>query len=127
MGWLRDLMQAANPPLRSFGELAREATASTDWPTDIDIRPRSLATLFSKLDRDEQISWLSDRPAVQGVLARLCSTTPESLHRVVARAALTPAEGSLVRLNDVPGARPLDLVREPLPPGIPSRLERPDG
>lgn len=130
MGWLRDLMSSARPPVRSFGELARRAQQDSGWPADLEIRPRSFATLLSKLDREEQLLWLADRPRVQEVLARVLSTVPDAV-----RPPLPPVQGDvepardnrLLRLNDLPGARPLDLVREPLPPGIPERLTRPDG
>lgn len=128
MGWLRDLMRSANPPVRSFGELAREALKAPDWPADCEIRERSLATLLSKLDRQEQLQWLADRPSVQRLLSRLLSAPTDALRRPLL--AVSPSQAGdtrLLRLRDLPGARPLDLVREPLLPGLPERVQRPDG
>ncbi|HEY8945616.1 MAG TPA: hypothetical protein VIM73_15210, partial [Polyangiaceae bacterium] len=128
MGWLRDLMSSANPPLRSFGELARSALKAPDWPGDLALQERSLSTLLSKLDREEQLAWLSDRPQVQRALSRVLSATPDLLRRPGAGGLGSPArDPRLVRWRDVPGARGLDLVREALPPGIPDRVLRPDG
>lgn len=128
MGWLRDLMKAAKPPCSSFGELARVAKNSSDWPASSEIRERSLATLLSKLDRGEQLQWLADRPEVQRILSVVLSATPDAFQQVLR--SLEPTEGGdprVLRLRDLPGARSLDLAREPLLPGLPERVQRPDG
>lgn len=128
MGWLRDLMDAATPRCDSFGTLARQAKTAPGWPSSLEIQPRSLATLLSKLDRGEQLQWLADRPEVQRVLCEVLSAPQTALRGPLESADPTPAsDPRLLRLRDLPGARPLDLVREMLPPGIPERLQRPDG
>ena len=65
MGWLRDLMGAMAPPIDGYGELARRALAHPEWPADTQPQARSLAALFSKLDRGIEIEWLADRDAAQ--------------------------------------------------------------
>ena len=44
-------MDGAVPSIDGYGELARRALAHPEWPTDTQPRARSLAALFSKLDR----------------------------------------------------------------------------
>lgn len=128
MGWLRDLMGAAQPPLRSFGALARTALASPDWPADTRIQARSLAAIFSKLDHDQELSWLEDRSAVQQVLAEKLGCALADLKQAASGSpAPRAAAARRVRLDDVPYARALDLVDEPLPPGFPQEIAHPPG
>ncbi len=35
MGWLRDLMRASRPPLKSFDELAARCLNQAVWPPEI--------------------------------------------------------------------------------------------
>ncbi len=118
MGWLRDLMNTADPPVRSFGKLASACLEHSEWPQEADIKPRSLATLLSKLDREQDLDWLRDRPEIQLVVARVLGRPLGDV-----RAALgepdTPPGGRMLRLRDARYARELDLSREDLPPGIP--------
>ncbi len=129
MGWLRDLMSSANPPVRSYGVLARQVLAAPDWPDISRPQPRSLAALFSKFDRNQELDWLTERPQVQMVLA-------EALGRPLAEVASRLEPGSaarahkarseaVFRLVDVPYARPIDLTRESPCPGLPVELLRP--
>lgn len=87
------------------------------------IRERSLATLLSKLDRDQDLTWLADRPDVQAVLARLlqCSV------RELARPPSAEPGGSArkVRWTDLPYARSFDLTEERLPPTVPAEVADP--
>lgn len=126
MGWLRDLMGAVSPPIDGYGELARRALAHPEWPSDTQPRPRSLAALFSKLDRGIEVEWLADRDAAQRALALVLGCPVETIRRAVAR---DPADAShgFVRWLDLPYARPLALREEPLPPGLPDRLVSPAG
>lgn len=124
MGWLRDLMLAANPPLRSFGKLAAALLASSEWPADLTPQPRSLAALLSKLDHRQDLSWLSDRPAVQAVLAQVLATSPDALRRLLG-AAETGGPQRLMRWRDLPAARLWDPLLESLPPGIPQSVQSP--
>lgn len=118
MGWLRDLMITSTPPVSSYGRLAELALELSEWPDECRIKPRSLSTLFSKLDRGQDLDWLRDRPLVQRALAQL-------LHRPLGDIRLAlgepsgPADPRLVRLRDVRYSRELDLARDELPPGIP--------
>lgn len=126
MGWLRDLMGAAQPPIRSFGALARAALASPDWPADSRVQARSLAAIFSKLDHDQELAWLEDRAAVQQVLAaRLGCALPDLKQASTGTPAAAETSTRRVRLDDAPYARALDLVDEPLPPGFPQEITRP--
>ena len=67
MGWLREFMSQAG--LRSYGELARVALAQPEWPDDVRIQPRSLEAILGRLDRHEELDWLTERPGIQQVLA----------------------------------------------------------
>jgi hypothetical protein len=100
-----------NAPLRSFGELARQALDSPDWPKGTAPQPRSLASLFSKFDRRLELEWLADRPEVQRVLAR-CLGRPLSDVSSVLNPSPSPLydTASRFRFEDIPYARPLGLA-----------------
>jgi hypothetical protein len=126
MGWLRQLMAQAEPPVRSFGALARAALGGGSWPGDARIEPRSLAALLSKLDRGIELDWLADRAAVQTALAKALGCAPAELKPPAARAARAAQAGlRRVKLVEVPFARPLDLLEEPLCPGVPAEALKP--
>ncbi len=124
MGWLRDLMATSDPPVASFGRLAETALAHPRWPADSQPKARSLATLFSKLDRGQDLEWLVDRPDVQRVLAELMQRPLGDVQQAlpVRRPQTT---GRVVSLTDVRFARELDLTKERLCPGIPLALYEP--
>ncbi len=124
MGWLRDLMISSDPPVPSFGRLADAALQHPAWPDETRPKPRSLAALFSKIDRGQDLEWLTDRPEVQRILAELMGRPVADLGQSLAptRSALPDR---IVRLRDVRYAREVDLVREPLLPGFPAELTEP--
>ncbi len=124
MGWLRDLMQQAPTPTRSLGDLARSALRSGDWPSDTHMQPRSLAALFSKLDRGQELDWLADRPGAQIALARALGAPLEDVRARLKRGQES-APSQLIRLKALPAARALSLLEEPLFPGIPSEVLEP--
>jgi hypothetical protein len=121
MGWLRDLMDQSDSGCRSYGELARAALESSDWPTESRMAERSLASIFSKLDRNQEADWLAERVGVQRVLSKVLGVPLDDL-----RAPGSPAGGAArgdlrrLRLSSLRYARALDLVEEPLCPGLPS-------
>lgn len=124
MGWLRDYMNSAHARIASFGQLAELCLNSPQWPRESLMKPRSLSTLFSKLDHEEELDWLRERPGVQSALARILGRPLSDLRAAIEE----PAEASdtrYLRLRDVPQAREMDLAREELPPGIPRRLQNP--
>src|SRR5437868_4282726 len=84
VGWLRDLMREAEPPLDGYGELARRALAHAEWPADTQPQWRSLAALFSKLDRNIELEWLADREAVQRTLSLVLGCALSDVQRVLA-------------------------------------------
>lgn len=121
MGWLRDLMARSTPPVASLGELARLSLAHRDWPAEGRIQARSLATLFSKLDRGQELDWLRDRPREQDVIAGILRLPLLDLKSALGERP-EATDVRRVRLRDVRFARELDLGREDLPPGFPKRL-----
>jgi hypothetical protein len=123
LGWLRELMDVATPPIEGYGELARRALAHPEWPGDTQPRARSLAALFSKLDRRIELEWLNDREGAQRALALVLGCPVETVRRAVAP-DVEDAPGR-VRFLDLPYARPFDLREEPLPPGIPELVRNP--
>jgi len=126
MGWLRDLMHQAPTPVRSLGDLSRAALRSGDWPTDTKMQPRSLAALFSKLDRDQELDWLGDRPGAQVALAKALGASLDDIRARVRRRQEGPA-GHLLRLRSLPAARSLSLLEEAPFPGIPGEVLEPAG
>jgi hypothetical protein len=124
MGWLRDLMQQAPTPVQSLGDLSRSALRSSDWPADTKMQPRSLAALFSKLDRDQELDWLGDRPGAQLALAKALGASLDDIRARVRRRQSGPA-GQVLRLRCLPAARAISLLEEPLFPGIPNEVLEP--
>lgn len=123
MGWLRDMMAEAG--LRSFGELARRALANPDWPNDSRAQPRSLEAIFGRLDRREDLDWLSDRPGVQQVLSVLLQSQVAEIRSVVLSATASKSLSTRLRLDDLPTARALELQQEALPPTLPASVALP--
>src|SRR5688572_24506730 len=118
-------MGSARPPIQGYGDLARRALAHSEWPGDTRPQPRSLAALFSKLDRSIELEWLAEREAVQRTLCLVLGCPLEAVHQVLAPLRSSESSSPRVRLEDVPFARALDLTGEPLPPGIPIEVLRP--
>lgn len=122
MGWLRDLMTAADPPVRSFERLAAAATKTPDWPTNNRVQSRSLATLLGRLDRGQDLSWLADRQPVQIALARSLGVPLDEIRRALGPRRPGPEDARSYRLRDLPTARPLDFTSDELPPGVPREV-----
>lgn len=119
VGWLRDLIQAGQSQGDSLGWLARTALAQAEWPEEVKIQPRSLAALLGKIDRGQELGWLSARVPVQIALARSLGVSVEAVARGLRSNQPAPSEARLLRLRDLPAARPFDLWAERLPPGLP--------
>jgi hypothetical protein len=126
MGWLRDLIDQSDSGCRSYGDLARAALASSDWPTESRMAERSLASLFSKLDRNQEADWLAERVGVQRVLSKVLGVALDDL-RTPGNAVGFTQRGDLrrLRLSALRYARALDLVDEPLCPGLPQVVLNP--
>lgn len=126
MGWLRELMAASDPPVQSYGDLARRCLDHRDWPRDIQPQARSLASLFSKFDRGMEVEWLAERREVQHVLAQTLGLNLKSVEQEVHK-HLGHADRNLhrFRFSDAVNARPIDLREESLPAVFDERLLRP--
>lgn len=126
MGWLRDLMDQSDSGCRSYGDLARAALENSDWPAESRMGERSLASIFSKLDRSQEADWLSDRVGVQRVLSKVLGVPLDDLRAPGTPTSATPrGDVRRLRLNSLRYARALDLVDEPLCPGLPPRVLAP--
>jgi hypothetical protein len=88
------------------------------------MQPRSLAALFSKLDRGQELDWLSDRPGAQLALAKALGAPLDDI-RAQVRRHRRAAPSHLLRLRSLPAARGLALLEEPLFPGIPVEVLEP--
>ncbi|HKO49729.1 MAG TPA: hypothetical protein VJV79_18495 [Polyangiaceae bacterium] len=126
MGWLRDLMYQSDSGCRSYGDLARAALESGDWPTESRMGERSLASIFSKLDRNQEADWLAERVGVQRVLSKVLGVPLEDLRAPGVRVG-GALRGDLrrLRLTSLRDARALDLLDEPLCPGLPTVVLKP--
>ncbi|MCK6527590.1 hypothetical protein L6R50_08510 [Myxococcota bacterium] len=120
MGWLKELLQ----PGESFDALGRRLVAADGWP-NADMNPRSVGNELRKLDRgDHSEWWFGTNPARGAALARLLEMEAADLEerlREVLDAQGQPRP-TLVPLDDLPAARPIDLASESLFPGIPPEL-----
>lgn len=126
MGWLKALMDLADPPVRSFGALARIALKHPEWPPDQQQQPRSLASILSKLDRGIELDWLADREAVQRVVAMVVGRPLAEVRAGFdARPSAPGATAGRFELGDFAWARRLDLRTEPLPPALPAVVGTP--
>jgi hypothetical protein len=88
------------------------------------MQPRSLAALFSKLDRDQELDWLGDRPGAQVALAKALGAPLDDI-RARVRRRQAGAPGQVLRLRSLPAARALSLLEEPLFPGLPPEVLEP--
>ncbi len=125
MGWLRDLMNSADPPLKSFDSLARAVLSHSAWADESKPQPRSLSALLGKLDRGRELDWLLDRPWVQGALAETLGRPVADIRLAIDLPPAQPESQRYLVLEDLPFARALDLTREPLCPGIPESVMDP--
>ena len=87
---------------------------------------RSLASIFSKLDRNQEADWLAERVGVQRVLSKVLGVPLDDL-RAPGRPLGGGARGDLrrLRLTALRYARSLDLIDEPLCPGLPRAVLAP--
>src|SRR4051812_43167376 len=120
MGWLRDLMDQSDSGCRSYGDLARAVLENVEWPSESRMAQRSLASIFSKLDRNQETDWLAERVGVQRVLSKVLGVPLDDVRPPGARTGGLP-RGDLrrLRLTSLRDARALDLLDEPLCPGLP--------
>ena len=56
-------MASSSPVFRSYDALAEAALEDPSWPSEYQPQARSLAAIFSKLDREVELEWLVDRLA----------------------------------------------------------------
>ena len=126
MGWLRDLMDQSDSGCRSYGDLARAALENSDWPSESRMAERSLASIFSKLDRNQEADWLAERVGVQRVLSKVLGVPLDDLRAPGVQVGGAP-RGDLrrLRLTSLRYARALDLLDEPLCPGLPAVALKP--
>ena len=120
MGWLRDLMAQSDSGCRSYGDLARAALESSEWPAESRMAERSLASIFSKLDRNQEADWLAERVGVQRVLSKVLGVPLDDLRAPgLQPGGAARAELRRLRLTSLRYGRALDLLDEPLCPGLP--------
>jgi len=126
MGWLRDLMDQSDSGCRSYGDLARAALENADWPSESRMGERSLASIFSKLDRNQEADWLAERVGVQRVLSRVLGVPLDDVRPPGTRPG-GGAHGDVrrLRLTSLRYGRALDLLDEPLCPGLPADVLKP--
>ncbi len=117
-------MSAGDPPIPSYGRLAVQCLGHPAWPVELDLKERSLATLFSKMERGQDLDWLRDRLEVQQVLAEVLGRAVSDVRGAIGQSA-HPTQERFLRLDDVRFAREIDLSSEELPPGLPAHVLHP--
>ena len=123
MGWLCDLMLDAE--IRSFGALARAALVHAQWPNESKAQPRSLAAMFSRFDRGMELDWLSERPAVQQVLAEVLRCPVGDVRAPLLRTDQEAASPARMRLEGLSAAEASSLRRSPFHQDFPPDLTVP--
>jgi hypothetical protein len=127
MGWLKELLAQAPTQTRTWGALARETLRRDNWPAgESRMQERSLAALFTKLDRGQELEWLADRPGAQLAIAKALRAPVEEIRAQLVRTQ-DALPKHLIRLSSLPAARGLSLLDEPLYPGIPREVTDPAG
>ncbi|HEY3493247.1 MAG TPA: hypothetical protein VGK73_01120 [Polyangiaceae bacterium] len=124
MGWLRDIMVEADPPVRSLDQLAIQCLSFDRWPDSARMQHRSLGAIFGKLDRDENLEWLTGRPDVQSALAHVLGVELDAI-LVSLKSSRGRRVGRWLAWEAMPFARGMDLVEEDLFPGIPREVLHP--
>jgi hypothetical protein len=117
-------MDQSDSGCRSYGDLARAALESSDWPAESRMGERSLASIFSKLDRNQEADWLAERVGVQRVLSKVLGVPLDDV-RAPASPGGPRVDVRRLRLSSLRYARALDLVEEPLCPGLPPAVFTP--
>ena len=119
-------MDQSDSGCRSYGDLARAALESSDWPAESRMGERSLASIFSKLDRSQEADWLAERVGVQRVLSKVLGVPLDDLRAPGMPTGAAPrGDVRRLRLGSLRYARALDLVDEPLCPGVPQQVLAP--
>jgi len=121
VGWLRDLVLSSPNRVGGFDHLAKLCLASADWPANVRLGHRSLGAILGKLDRDESLDWLANRPGVQAAIAGALGTE-RAVVQDATRGGRLGEPNRLVALDALPFARGLDLLEEDLFPGIPPEV-----
>ena len=122
MGWIRDLMNKASRPIPSYDALARAVLASPAWGDAAKPQSRSMAAVFSKLDRGQDLDWLTDRVHVQLALADVLSCSLVDLRAPLHESPSGSGARGRLRLDDLRYGQSIDLLAEALPPGIPEAV-----
>ncbi|WP_164017463.1 hypothetical protein [Pyxidicoccus trucidator] len=126
MGWLKDRMEDLKPRVTSMSALAERVCEARAWPRSEKLKPNSLATYLGRLDEGEELSRLEERPFMLKALAEVLGMTAEDMEEQLVRLrAPKPQADFRFKLRDVP-LRPIDLSREPPPPGLPDEVLSPD-
>lgn len=123
MGWFEELAKGAR--FSTLGKLARAAVTHEDWPSEESRNDRSIENMLRLVDQKKRKGqvWLDHRPEVKEVLATLLNVSAESLDPGVMETD-GPADPR-VELTELREARPIDLRREDLYPGIPHTVFEP--
>lgn len=123
MGWLENLAVGAR--FSTLGKVARAAVHRSDWPEGESRNERSIENMLRLVDQKQKKGqvWLEKRPDVREILADLLGVSAESLDP-----GLQEPDGPAdprVELKELREARPIDLRKESLYPGIPEEVLEP--
>jgi hypothetical protein len=119
-------MEALEPRVSSFSVLAERVRKASSWPRAEKLKPSSLATYLGRLDKGSELEQFEKSPGILKALAEVLEMTLEDMNEQLDRFRAPRAQADFrFKLRDVP-LRPVDLSREPLPPGIPERALSPE-
>lgn len=107
---------------QGYDGLAERLLESTTprWPDRIKVRP--LGNALRQLDQGERRKWIHEPSGQRLVALAAALRMSEAELRELLDDDAAPSEGSLIPLIDLPEARPLDIGRERLFPGIPDEV-----
>ena len=120
MAWFEDLAKGAG--YSTLGKLARAAVVRGDWPAEETRNDRSVENMLRLLDQGQRKGqvWLDKREELKNVLADLLNVSSEALDPGL-QDVEAPADPR-VELKELREAKPIDLRKESLYPGIPEEV-----
>lgn len=120
MGWLKGAMEEAG--VRNYADLAGRLLEHPDLPEAARLKVKPLGNQLGKLDRGIELTWWTQRPGADVVLADVLGVDLAQVHTAL-DVPTAQIRGAQYGLDAIPDARKIDLANEDPFPGIPRHLK----